>query len=122
MNDTIKCPVCDVDMQTSTVHQIEIDRCPQCKGIWFDILEHEDLKKIDGSAQKIDTPDAEHSSAGKIIDCPRCHIRMSPTHDTQQPHIVYEKCSHCSGVFFDAGEFTDLQNLTLAEKLKSWVM
>jgi hypothetical protein len=46
--------------------------------------------------------------------------RMSSTHDTDQPHIVFEKCSACSGVFFDAGEFTDFQEYTLAERLKYW--
>jgi Zn-finger nucleic acid-binding protein len=124
MSDRIKCPVCAVDMLNTKCHQIEIDRCPKCKGIWFDILEHEDLRKIKGSAQEIDSGarNVKLDSEGKIIDCPRCHTRMSPTHDSEQPHIVYEKCSHCSGVFFDAGEFTDLQEFTLAEKLKYWAV
>ena len=104
MSNTIKCPVCKIDMQTSKCHEIEIDRCPKCKGIWFDILEHEDLRKIKGSADKIDikADDPMAVGEGKIIDCPRCHTRMSPTRDSAQPHIVYEKCSACSGVFFDA--------------------
>ena len=116
------CPVCKVDMQTAKCEGTEIDRCPKCKGIWFDILEHEDLRKVKGSADKIDTKAQDSMEPGdkKIIDCPRCHIRMSSTHDAEQPHIVFEKCSACSGVFFDAGEFADLQEYTLAEKLKYW--
>lgn len=122
MSDTIQCPVCKVNMQTSTCHETEVDRCPRCKGIWFDILEHEDLRKVKGAADKIDvrTDDSSANSEGKIIDCPRCHVRMSPTHDAEQPHIVFEKCSACSGVFFDAGEFADLQEFTIAERLKYW--
>jgi len=119
--ERIKCPDCGVDMTPVEFHEIEIDRCPKCKGIWFDILEHEDLKKEQG-AEKIDSG-ADHAklnSEGKIRDCPKCHTRMSPTHDLEQPHIVFEKCSSCSGVFFDAGEFSDLKEVTLAERLKYW--
>jgi Zn-finger nucleic acid-binding protein len=108
-------------MDRISFHQIEIDRCPGCHGIWFDILEHQDLKKVGGS-EKIDVgaENATISGEGKTLDCPRCHIRMSPTHDTEQPHIVYEKCSHCCGVFFDAGEFTDFKERKLAERLRYW--
>jgi Zn-finger nucleic acid-binding protein len=121
MSDRIRCPQCNVDMVNTKFQQIEIDRCPQCKGIWFDILEHQELKQVPGSEQ-IDSgaSNAQPTGEGKILDCPRCHIRMSPTHDADQPHIVYEKCSHCCGVFFDAGEFTDFKELTLAERLKYW--
>jgi Zn-finger nucleic acid-binding protein len=36
----------------------------------------------------------------------------------EQPHIHVEQCSICGGVFFDAGEFTDYQHFTLAERIK----
>lgn len=121
MSKCIKCPVCEVDMANVKFHQIEVDRCPRCEGIWFDLLEHQDLKKEEGAGRiDLGARGATLSEKGKIIDCPRCKIRMSPTHDGDQPHIVYEKCSHCGGVFFDAGEFSDFKELTLAERLKYW--
>ena len=32
----MKCPVCDVALQMSERQGIEIDYCPQCRGVWLD--------------------------------------------------------------------------------------
>jgi Zn-finger nucleic acid-binding protein len=32
----MKCPVCNIDMYLSERQGIEIDYCPQCRGIWLD--------------------------------------------------------------------------------------
>jgi Zn-finger nucleic acid-binding protein len=38
--------------------------------------------------------------------------------DHKQPHIWYETCHSCFGVFFDAGEFRDFKEETLADYFK----
>ena len=32
----MKCPICDVEMRTSDREGVEIDYCPQCRGVWLD--------------------------------------------------------------------------------------
>lgn len=32
----MKCPICNVDLQMSERQGIEIDYCPQCRGVWLD--------------------------------------------------------------------------------------
>lgn len=32
----MKCPVCKVDLALSERQGIEIDYCPQCRGVWLD--------------------------------------------------------------------------------------
>ena len=32
----MKCPVCDVALAISSREGIEIDYCPQCRGVWLD--------------------------------------------------------------------------------------
>jgi Zn-finger nucleic acid-binding protein len=32
----VKCPVCDVALLISSREGIEIDHCPQCRGVWLD--------------------------------------------------------------------------------------
>jgi uncharacterized protein len=32
----MKCPVCDVPLSISSREGIEIDFCPQCRGVWLD--------------------------------------------------------------------------------------
>ena len=44
----MKCPKCGAGLQTETLHEIQIDRCPECHGIWLDdgemeaLMRHED--------------------------------------------------------------------------------
>lgn len=32
----MKCPVCDVDLLMAERQGVEIDYCPQCRGVWLD--------------------------------------------------------------------------------------
>lgn len=115
----VSCPKCQVEMTRVAFEEVEVDRCPQCQGIWFDLMEHEELKKLPG-AEKIDTgaKTASVSPEPRELDCPRCKTKMLVTRDPQQPHLVFEKCSICYGVFFDAGEFSDFKNVTFLEYLR----
>ena len=35
------CPKCGADLTVEDYHGVEIDRCPECDGIWFDAGEAE---------------------------------------------------------------------------------
>ena len=37
----MKCPKCGADLRVETYHGVEIDRCSECDGIWFDAGEAE---------------------------------------------------------------------------------
>ena len=117
----MKCPKCDSDFEKVDFKGIEVERCKGCQGIWFDLLEHETLKKMQGS-EAIDIGDPEKGkeyNKKDRIDCPACRSRMIKMVDNKQPHIWYEYCSVCNGVFFDAGEFTDFKDRTVADFFKS---
>ena len=116
----MKCPKCDSDMEKVAYEQIEVDRCTKCKGIWFDMLEHEKLKAIqDSESIDIGDPDVgkEYNKIAKC-DCPECHTQMIAMVDRKQPHIWYEACTVCFGVFFDAGEFKDYKEETILDFFK----
>lgn len=111
----MKCPKCDGEMEVVEYAKIKVDRCLECRGIWFDMLEHEHLKFIDGS-ESIDIGDVATGKRYREmshIDCPICSVRMIAMVDRQQPHIWYEACTVCYGVFFDAGEFSDYKEKTI---------
>ena len=111
------CVKCKSLMASVTYGGIMVERCAGCKGIWFDMLEQEDLKKIKGS-ESIDVGDP---AAGRRMNeaepylCQRCGGKMIRMVDPEQPHIWYESCSGCYGVFFDAGEFKDFKEKTAAD-------
>ena len=47
----MKCPVCDVALSISSREGVEIDFCPQCRGVWLDRGELD--KVIERAAQSL---------------------------------------------------------------------
>ena len=43
----MKCPKCGTDLKTVDYHGVEVDRCPDCNGVWFDAGEVESLVEKD---------------------------------------------------------------------------
>jgi Zn-finger nucleic acid-binding protein len=114
----MQCPKCQGEFEKITVGSIEVDRCVNCGGLWFDMLEKEDLVKIKGS-ESIDIGDEQAGAQYREmrnIDCPQCGQAMIPMVDKDQFHIKYESCATCYGAFFDAGEFRDLKEFTVLER------
>jgi Zn-finger nucleic acid-binding protein len=52
------------------------------------------------------------------INCPVCQTQMIRMVDKNQLHIWFESCTKCYGIFFDAGEFKDYKEETLADFFK----
>jgi len=107
----MKCPKCQGTLEPVVYAEIEVDRCTDCKGIWFDSLEAQTLKKIKGS-ESIDIGNPEVGrKLNKLgdINCPKCATQMTKMVDNHQPHLWYEKCPVCYGIWFDAGEFKDFK-------------
>jgi len=107
-------------MEKVAYGEIKVDRCTDCRGLWFDMLEHEHLKAIEDS-ESIDIGDPEIGKRFdklRAVDCPHCQTKMIPMVDLQQPHICYEACTVCYGVFFDAGEFKDYKEITITDFFK----
>ena len=129
--EPLKCPKCGAQMGKVTVQSVVIDRCTSCRGLWFDALEHERLSEIEGS-EDVDAPQGSPATGAAAapgaptpsgigdakMQCPVCHTRMIRMADRRQPHIKYESCTVCHGVFFDAGEFRDFKEKTVVEWFK----
>jgi Zn-finger nucleic acid-binding protein len=116
----MKCPKCQSDFEVVHLRDVEFDRCTQCRGLWFDMLDKEDLLKIKGS-EVIDIGDEQVGETYNQIrdaDCPKCGERMISMVDKDQFHIQYESCPSCYGSFFDAGEFRDLKEHTVVERFR----
>ncbi|MBW4493132.1 MAG: zf-TFIIB domain-containing protein [Oscillatoria princeps RMCB-10] len=114
------CPKCAGNLEAVLHANIEVDRCGNCKGIWFDSLEAQALKKIEGS-ESLDIGDTQTGSKYNEmgnINCPKCHTKMTKMVDLNQPHIWYEKCPVCYGIWFDAGEFKDYKEEDVTDIFK----
>jgi len=94
-------------------HNIELDYCNSCKGVWFDSGELELLLKSQG----LEEPKAffddilnsqEAASSEKKRNCPICGHKMKKTAISGQPEILIDICRDKHGLWFDGGEVTQL--------------
>jgi Zn-finger nucleic acid-binding protein len=105
----LRCPKCRATMAAVPFAGVEVDRCTGCGGLWFDMLEHEQLKDQEGS-EAIDSGDRELGARYDKVGLVRCPIddqQMVRMVDRAQPTLWFESCPLCYGVFFDAGEFAE---------------
>ncbi len=118
----MKCPKCSHSMELLVLLEASAHRCTHCKGLWFELMAHETLKR---HADELDIGDPAIGAECNHIDrisCPVCLgnralVRMV---DPQQPHIWFESCKYCYGRFYDAGEYHDFVERDFADLIKDW--
>jgi Zn-finger nucleic acid-binding protein len=107
------CPVCKYDMLVVEYHNIELDYCNSCKGVWFDSGELELLLKSQGLEETKAFFDGilnsqEADSLEKKRNCPVCGRKMKKTAIGGQPEILIDVCRDKHGLWFDGGEVAQL--------------
>lgn len=107
------CPACKSDMIVVEYHDIELDHCNDCHGVWFDSAELELLLKslnLDSQNLLLDdivkSPEVE--SSGKKRKCPICNKKMKKTNIGKHPELFIDVCPQKHGLWFDGGEVAQL--------------
>ena len=105
------CPACKNNMIVVEYKRIELDYCPNCRGVWFDTGELELLLESAKLEEKSpgnihDLPKAETSEIKR--KCPICHQPLSKNHIGENPPILVDVCRRGDGLFFDGGEINQL--------------
>ncbi len=118
----MRCPKCRSAMVGVEHAGITVDRCTACGGLWFDGVEHLELKRAGGGAvvdpvRAAGTMEGAGRGTGGTTGetpapapgptCPRCSVPLETRFDAYQHHIHYDLCPRGHGVYFDAGEFRD---------------
>jgi Zn-finger nucleic acid-binding protein len=94
-------------------HNIELDYCPACKGVWFDSGE---LELLLGSHHMEDTEpfldnilsSPEAITTEKKRRCPICGRKMKRATIVEQPRVIIDMCRRKHGLWFDRGEVSQL--------------
>jgi Zn-finger nucleic acid-binding protein len=91
-------------------HDIEVDHCINCKGVWFDSGELELLLKlagIQGSAllYKELTSSPVAKTTEKKRKCPICNHKMKKICAHGKPELIIDFCEIGDGLWFDGGEY-----------------
>jgi len=107
------CPACKHDMIVIEYHNIELDCCNNCKGVWFDSGELGLLLRSQGLKEQKDLldgiPDSQEASSSEAKrNCPICGRKMKKTAIGGQPEILIDACSDSHGLWFDGGEVAQL--------------
>ncbi len=99
-------------LQQMLFHNVEVDYCPECLGIWFDRDELR-LAKDDKDAQlewlDFDIWRDKSKFDMRRIDkrCPVCRMAMVEVgYDHSKVKIDF--CKHCQGIWLDRGEFKQI--------------
>jgi Zn-finger nucleic acid-binding protein len=101
----LNCPLCEEPMVVLELHQIEVDHCLSCKGIWLDAGELELLLQGAGnSARLLATIEKHPSTTEKKIRCPVCSKKMKKMLFGEADKICIDRCPGNEGIWFDKGE------------------
>lgn len=80
-----------------------IDYCPQCKGIWFDARELEEVSVL--AAKELLIQD-DAKKEGRL--CPKCQ-QLLFAFDYPQTLVTVDMCRRCKGLWLDAGELKEIE-------------
>ena len=113
----MKCPACGEELAKKKHHDVVVDKCPACSGIWFD---HEELVEfiehfIDDHT---DLPNATielNRSVGSVKHlgestrpCPRCSVPMAKLNYAYDSNVLVDRCHTCNGAWVDGNEIKPL--------------
>ena len=103
------CPACDkVEMFVLEFELIELDWCPQCRGVWLDSGELDLVGRRagvlqDGLLKALEEGGGRKSGDGKR-PCPICRKTLRQVQTDTAPPIVVDRCPRGHGLWFDSGE------------------
>jgi Zn-finger nucleic acid-binding protein len=115
------CPTCKHAMVVVEYHNIELDYCNSCKGVWFDSGELDLLLK----SQSLDEPKSFYDDILKSQEavssetkrkCPVCGRKMKKTAIGERSKILIDVCRDKHGLWFDGGEVTQLMKYLTGER------
>ena len=106
----MNCPKCRIEKMKHEVYEdIEVDRCPACKGLFLDRGELKGLmsKKQGNSADTFAFSATSDEMDTVAAYCPHCQQKMAPGYGPGKIRI--DLCKTCKSIFLDQGELASLQ-------------
>ncbi|MGH7239918.1 MAG: zf-TFIIB domain-containing protein, partial [Candidatus Saccharimonadales bacterium] len=107
-----ECPNGHGVMEQAMFHEVEVDYCPTCLGIWFDADELTYAKNnADYQLNWLDFDIWRHKEKFEALEsshrCPVCRIPLARlAYDNSSVRIDF--CKNCRGIWLDRGEFKQI--------------
>ena len=107
------CPACATNLNLYTAYGIEVEGCPNCKGIWLD---RDELKKLKDKSEKWSwrtlrwmDDEVEAIEKSNFISservCPKCKEEQLVSTNFGNSDITIDWCPSCHGKWLDKDEF-----------------
>ena len=98
----MNCPRCNVALDEKKFKDIDIDHCPECKGLWLDFHE---MDKLEDHAMDEDERKGmiEYARRESDISCPHCNEVME-TFNYRAHDLPIDHCKIEHGYWLDEGE------------------
>ena len=97
----LNCPRCNVALNEKKFKDIDVDHCPQCKGLWLEFHELDQLE--DHSMDSDDTKGMlEYARRESDISCPHCGELME-TFNYRAHNLPIDHCTNEHGYCLDEG-------------------
>jgi Zn-finger nucleic acid-binding protein len=111
----MNCPRCQHPLAVTYIDDcktaIEVDKCPNCKGIWFD---KDELSQIESIIEPTfveirHLPDKEEQF--ETLHCPKCNNspRLQKAIHPRDKKVIIDYCPYCEGIWLDKGELEAIQ-------------
>lgn len=117
----MNCPRCKSNLnprQITNVNQvIEVDQCENCKGIWFDESELEQIENIsEPKIWEFRSIPSEYEQLTALY-CPKCtgHPLMKKSEHSRDRKVILDYCENCNGIWLDHGELEAIQQENLLQ-------
>ncbi len=108
----MECPNKHQELEKMLFHQVEVDYCPDCLGIFFDEDELRLAKDDkDGQLNWLDfdiwRDKGKFTLSSSDRRCPKCRILfVEVAYDKSS--VTIDFCKHCHGIWLDRGEFKQI--------------
>lgn len=108
----MKCPRCAGETTPFSIRSVNVDRCQECGGAWYDASElrllkdkarHEDYRWIDFDLWR--EREQFRSDEQEGIACPKDGSQLLTIRYGDSP-VRIDICSECQGIWLDKGEFS----------------
>ena len=97
----MKCPACDVPLSMTDRQGIEIDYCPQCRGVWLDRGELDKIIDRTGAAEAASRPAAAAPQPPRQDRPQQGYAQHGSPQHGQHDYYRHKKKKNLLGELFD---------------------
>jgi Zn-finger nucleic acid-binding protein len=105
----LKCPRDAADLNMGREYDIEVDRCPQCGGTWYD---NDELALLEATVADEDSRRGmiDYAKRSSELNCPVC-AKLMRAFNYRAYNLELDACTDAHGFWLDSGEASRIQGV-----------